>query len=203
MNQQINLYQPMFRRQEKVFSALTMLQTISLFLVVLGIIYFYGQYQLKPLQEQVRKLSRDTASLQAQVSKYRKQAPPANRSKLLGNEIARLQQELDQRRRIRDILAHREIGNSTGFSGYMEALARQHVQGTWLTGVEIDNGGKSLSLHGKTLASELVPRYIQRLGSEQILAGISFNAMDLERPPEQKAQLIAGNVPLNFKISTR
>jgi len=203
MNQQINLYQPMFRRQEKVFSALTMLQTISLFLVVLGIIYFYGQYQLKPLQEQARKLNRDTASLQAHVNKYRKQVPPANRSKLLENEIARLQQELDQRRRIRDILVHQEIGNSTGFSEYMEALARQHVQGTWLTGVDIDNGGKSLSLHGKTLASELVPRYIQRLGSEQILAGISFNAMDLQRPPEQKEQSFAGNVPLDFNISTR
>lgn len=203
MNQQINLYQPMFRRQEKVFSALTMLQTISLFLVVLGIIYFYGQSQLKPLQDQVRKLSRDTASLQAQVNKYRKQVPPAGRSKLLENEIARLQRELEQRRQIRDILAHREIGNSIGFSRYMEALARQHVQGTWLTGVAIDNGGKSLSLHGKTLASELVPRYIQRLGSEQILAGISFNAMDLQRPPEQKEQSIAGSVPLDFKISTR
>lgn len=202
MNQQINLYQPMFRRQEKVFSAMTMLQTICLFLVVLGIIYFYGQYQIKPLQAQLRKLNRDVSSLQGQVDRYREQVPPPARSQLLENEIARLERELQERRKIQVILEQQELGNAHGFSAYMEALAREHVQGTWLTSVAINNGGRALKLQGKTLASELVPRYIQRLSNEDVLAGISFNVMELQRPAAAGEKPVPGRNELDFNIST-
>ena len=37
MSQQINLYSPVFRKQQKVFSATTMLQGFLLILVVLGL----------------------------------------------------------------------------------------------------------------------------------------------------------------------
>jgi Tfp pilus assembly protein PilN len=202
MKQQINLYQPVLRRQEKVFSAMTMLQTICLFLVVLTIIYFYGQHQIKPLQVQLRKLNRDVASLQSQVDSYKNQASPGTGSRLLENEIARLEKDLQERRKVQKILEQQELGNTEGFSGYMEALARQHVRGTWLTRVAIENGGRALSLHGRTLASELVPRYIQRLANEDILSGISFNVMELQRPDAKKEGAVPGRNALEFNIST-
>lgn len=202
MNQQINLYQPMFRRQDKVFSAMTMIQTSFLFLVVLTIIFFYGQYKIKPMKIQLQKVTRDVASLQSQVNTYKTRTPIQGKSKLLENEIARLQKELQQREEIQSILKRQELGNSTGFSGYMEALAREHVQGTWLTALAIKNGGKDLSLQGKTLASELVPRYIQRLAKEDLLSGITFNVMELQRPKETEKRSVPGRMALDFNIST-
>lgn len=202
MNQQINLYQPMFRRQEKVFSAMTMMQTSLLFLIVLSTIYFYGQYRINPLQIELQKFTRDVRSLQSRVDGYRRKLPQPGKSQLLDTEIARLEKELQQRRQIQDILQRQELGNAQGFSAYLKALARQHVQGTWLTRVAIDNGGKSLSLQGKTLSSELVPRYIQRLSEESTLAGLSFNVMELRRPGTTGKQAAPVNGALDFSIST-
>jgi Tfp pilus assembly protein PilN len=202
MNQQINLYQPMFHRQVKVFSAMTMAQTSLLFLIVLTTIYFYGEYKIKPLEIQLQHVNQDVATLNAQVNSYRKQTPEQAKSNLLENEITRLEKELKQREEIQAILARQELGNSRGFSGYLEALARQHVEGTWLTRVVIKNGGKALSLEGKTLSSELVPRYIQRLAKENILSGITFNVMELQRPGAGDNHVAAGRNVLDFNIST-
>lgn len=202
MIQQINLYQPMFRRQVKVLSAMTMAHTTLLLLVVLTTVYFYGQHRIKPLAVQLQKFSHDVASLQAQVDSYKKQIPDDTRGQLLENEIARLEKELKQRKEVQVILAHQELGNTKGFSGYMEALARQHVEGTWLTRVAITNGGRALSLEGKTLSPVLVPRYIQRLAKENILSGITFNVMELQRPGAGEKQVAAGHNELDFNIST-
>lgn len=202
MNQQINLYQPKFRRQEKVFSAMIMIQICCLFFVVLAIIYFYGQYQIKPMKIQLQKVNRDVASLRSKVNAYKAKIPNLSKSRLLENEVARTQKELQQREKVRAMLKQQELGNAIGFSGYLEALAREHVQGTWLTGVAIKNGGKELSLQGKTLSSELVPRYIQRLSKEDLLSGITFNVMELQRPKETEKPSGPGQTALDFNIST-
>jgi pimeloyl-ACP methyl ester carboxylesterase len=66
----------------------------------------------------------------------------------------------------------------------LEALARQHVEGTWLTRIDISGGGTALRLDGRTLASALVPRYVQRLSEEEVMADIAFNYLELQRPPQ-------------------
>ena len=50
MNQQINLYQPMFRKQKIMFSAMTMLQVGVFFLIIFASLYVYQSLQLKPYQ---------------------------------------------------------------------------------------------------------------------------------------------------------
>lgn len=195
MNQQINLYQPIFRRQKKIFSAVAMLQICVLFIVVFASIYLYGQAGIQPLDEQHTRLSADLGQLNAQLVRLdNRKADDAN-SKLIENEIARLTRELEKRKEIRELLSTRTLGNTQGLSAYMEALARQHVQGLWLTKITVTNGGKNLGLQGKTSSSELVPLYIGKLAGEQVLNGMSFNVMELSRPAE------ATNA-LEFNVST-
>jgi hypothetical protein len=195
VTQQINLYQPIFRRQKKVFSAVTMLQVSALFLVVLFSLFLYGQMKLQPLKQQLDRINTDTASLNLQLAKLEAQLPGASKSKLLENEIAKLSGELAKRKQIQELLTSRTAGNNEGLSAYLEAFARQHVQGIWLTRFTIANGGKSLGLQGKTLSSELVPVYIEKLAAEALLKGTSFNVMELVRTMEPSSQL-------DFRVST-
>lgn len=197
MIQQINLYQPMFRKQKKVFSAVTMLQICLFFIVVFAGLYAYEAYRVEPFREQVKKLDGDLRQLTSQIENLKKQKPTKAKSELLQKEIARVSKELEQRKRIQQILGTRQFGNDKGFSPYMEAFARQHVNGSWLTRISIKNGGAVLALEGKTLASEYVPVYLQQLSKEHILAGSSFNSMELQRPKdvEDMNQII-------FKLST-
>ncbi|MGB1800815.1 MAG: PilN domain-containing protein [Gammaproteobacteria bacterium] len=196
MHQQINLYQPMFREQKVVFSALTMLQVGIFFLFVFAAMYVYEVNSLKPYEKQLSTMDKELEQMNEQVEALGS-SKKRSKSKLLEREIAKLTQELEQRERIANILTSRSFGNSQGFSSYLEAFARGHVEGTWLTSVNIKQGGAALGLKGKSLSSELVPVYIQKLAEEESLDGSAFNTMELARVETEE-----GKSELNFSIST-
>ena len=195
MNQQINLFQPMFRRQKKVFSATTIVQTILLFIVAFALIYGYSLSRESGLRDELKKLDVNVAYLKQQKMKLDNQYPVRTKSKLLEAEIARLQAELDGRKQIEALLAGNALGNTHGFSSYLEAFARRHVEGMWLTRVTIADGGNSLGLAGRTLSSELVPQYIEQLGEDNAMKGKAFNVMTMQRLESEPRQI-------SFNIST-
>jgi hypothetical protein len=196
MNQQINLYQPMFRKQKVILSSMTILQVGVFFLVVFAGLYAYQGSKLKPYKSQLASIDKELVQLSSQVAAL-SGSQKQSKSKLLENEIAKLTKELEQRERISKVLSSSSFGNSSGFSSYLEAFAKGHVQGTWLTSVNIKQGGASLGLKGKTLSSELVPVYLQNLAEEESLNGSSFNVMELARVDTEQ-----GETELNFSIST-
>ena len=73
MKQQVNLYQPIFRQQEKVFSAITMLQITAFFVVVLGAIYAYTTMQLQPFSDELEKANVQFEKLSSQIEVLSKQ----------------------------------------------------------------------------------------------------------------------------------
>ena len=197
MMQQINLYQPMFRKQRVVFSAVTMLQVGVFFLVVFASLHAYQVSKVNPYKTQLASLEKELSQLSVQVTALEAAQKNKGKSKLLESEIAKLSKELKQRERISKVLSSRSFGNSAGFSSYLESFARGHVEGTWLTDVEISQGGAALGLEGKTLSFELVPIYLQKLAEEKSLQGSSFNVMELARVDKKE-----GESELNFSIST-
>lgn len=197
MNQQINLYQDMFRKQKILFSAVTMLQVGLFFLLVLSCAYAYQNSELKPLQKQLASINSELIQLASQLAVMESSQNKQSKSKLLENEIEKLSVQLSQRERISNVLSSRSFGNSSGFSSYLEAFARGHVEGTWLTHISIKAGGTLLGLEGKTLSSELVPVYIQHLAEEKSLSGSSFNVMEIARIETDE-----GKSEINFLIST-
>jgi Tfp pilus assembly protein PilN len=197
MMQQVNLYQPMFRKQKIIFSATTMLQVGIFFLLVFSSLYAYQLSKITPYKSQLANLESELIQLNAQVTGLEAAQKNKGKSKLLDNEIAKLTKELEQRERISRVLSSRTFGNSSGFSAYLESFARGHVEGTWLTNVDISQGGASLGLKGKTLSSELVPVYLQKLAEEKSLQGSSFNVMELARVEKKE-----GGAEISFSVST-
>ena len=51
--QQINLYQPMFRKQKKIFSAVTILQSLAVVLVGFVLFYVYASWNVNKLRNEV------------------------------------------------------------------------------------------------------------------------------------------------------
>lgn len=195
MTQQINLYQPMFRRQKKMFSAVTMLQILAFFAVILGAVYGYAAASLQPFRTELQKSDAQFEKLTKQIELYRAKFPEEGKGKLLETEIARLTKELDERRKLKDTLESGSFGNVEGFSGLFEALAKGHVDGAWLTGIRIGNGGRLISLSGKAVDPELVPVYIRRLSETPAFQKRAFNVLELARS-EVKGE--AGLVTFNI-----
>ena len=195
MKQQINLYQPMFRRQEKVFSALTMLQIVAFFIVVYGVLYGYTMLKLQPFQQELDKTNTQLERMTLQLDEQQKRISSRGKSTMIESEIARLSRELEQGERLREVLTKRSFGNVDGFSSYFAALANGHVDGTWLTTIRIESGGEQLSLNGKSIKAELVPTYIKKLALESIFDNRKFNILELQREEE-------GYGRISFNIAT-
>jgi hypothetical protein len=167
MSQQINLFNPLFLRKEKYFSARTMAQSLGL--IALGLVALYA-YALM----QTRSLERTAADYGAQLTAQRDQfikLSERGRSKLLEAEVARLNADVQSRRGVLHLLQDRELGNTQGFSRYFAAFGRHPMRGVWLTGFSIGESGNELRIHGRVLFPDLVPSYLKELNQEDVMRG--------------------------------
>jgi Fimbrial assembly protein (PilN) len=177
VSQQINLFSPIFLRPRVYFSARAMMETLLLIATGIGMLYLYLLVQTRGLEGQVadgdRMLHAERARLADTLSRHGSRAP----SDLLGQEIARLETSLAERKAILALLSRSEEGK--GFSDYLAAFSRRTSRGIWLTGIEIADGGERLSLGGRALTSENIPPYIAQLNREPLLRGREFSAMQV------------------------
>lgn len=192
MSQQINLYQPMLRTQKKIFSARTILELSGIFIAGLLVIYAFATYQLSGLERQVDELEarRDTAMSQLQTLAAQQQ--PATQSRRIQAQIREAEAERDRMQLLLRGFQDRSVGDTGGFSAHFAGLARQRVNGLWLT--EILVGTRGIELAGHTEAGQLLPRYLARLGGEQAFTGTEFASLELERGDEGE--------PASFRVAT-
>lgn len=194
MSQQINLYQPMLRTQKKIFSAHTILELAGIFVLGLGLIYAFAMYQLSGLGSQIAGLEtqRNTAMAQLQaLSADQRQTTP--RSRLIQDQLREAEIERHQMERLLSGFRTRRVGDTAGFSRHLTGLARQRLDGLWLTRVIVRDDG--IELAGQAETGELVPRYLARLGREQAFTGTEFASLQLERGADV-------GEPIRFRVST-
>jgi hypothetical protein len=183
MYQQINLYQPIFRKQRQVFSAATMAQALGVITAALLAIYFYASVKVSALEAEVVQLESRETALMTQLARM-DPALGANRRAELEAQLTRLNATLEGQQRLIDELRKQPLGDAAGFSAYLAALGRQRTAELWLTAFAINGGTGAIELEGRTLRPELVPEYMQRLGREAALSAQVFDSFELERDTE-------------------
>ena len=187
MSQQINLYQPIFRKEEKKFSTVAMLQAVGLVAVGVVLLYGFTWWQSEALKSELKRVEQSHATASKRLADAGQKFAPRTGAASIDTEIARLEGELAARQQIQEILRRGIFSNTRGFSDYFASFARQRVPGVWLTGFDITGAAEDMSLAGRTTNPELVPRYMQKLSSEKTLAGIEFRAFQMSRPgPDAK-----------------
>jgi hypothetical protein len=183
MYQQINLYQPIFRKQRQIFSAATMAQALGVVTAALLAIYAYGWVRVGALEAEVVQLEGRETALMTQLARM-DPALGANRRAELETELQRLNATLEGQQRLIDELRKQPLGDAVGFSAYLAALGRQRTPELWLTAFAINGGTGAIELEGRSLRPELVPEYMQRLGHEAALSAQVFDRFELERDAE-------------------
>ncbi len=171
MSQQINLYNPIFLKQKHYFSAATMAQ--ALVLVLLGSLgmYAFEVRQNRTLERVLADTDKQIATQREQMIRFSKEHSAQGASRALTDELARTQQRLQQRQALLAEIKTGVGGDAEGFARYLSALARQHVPGVWLTGVQIGAKDSDLVIKGRALESQMVPAYIRALNREAPMAG--------------------------------
>ena len=200
MTQQINLFNPIFLKQKKMFSAVNMLDALALLLVGVALFYGYASIQTLNLDRQSVETARQYYQSKTRLNEASARYAPKKADAALAAEVDTLQAQVNARKANLQDLGGGALGGGAGYAEYMRALARQSLAGLWLTGFSIGKGGAEMQISGRALQPELVPSYIHRLTREQVLHGRAFDSLSMT---QREAALPAdasrpGAAPANY-----
>ena len=193
MSQQINLFNPIFLKQKKIFTATHMAQTLGMVAAGALLLGVYGAVKTSKLAQHAEAGKAAVAKAEARLALATAEFPPRQKSKDVEAEVVRMQAELKALREVKSVLERGELGNTAGYSEYWRAFARQSVNGVWLTGVTVVGAGREIGLEGRALQPEQVPGYIQRLTREAVLQGKTFGSLEISRPGTPAGVQAAGS----------
>lgn len=178
--QQINLFNPDFVPRRDLLSARYLGAGLAVVLLVAVAGALAAHFASTGLVAKERQLVLEVDSLRAQTDTLTAQLG-------MRKVDATLEQQLADRRRL--VLARQQVARwlradgaagTRGVSEYFRALARQTLEGVWLTGFSIDAQRGNLRIEGRALRGELLPNYLGKLGDEALLKGRAFASVTLE-----------------------
>lgn len=187
MHQQINLYQPVFRRQHKVFSAVTLAQMVAVVLVLLLAILGHTRWTLAAMQDSAAALQQQHAHLQAQIDSL-EEAQHTPDTKVVDAEIEQLSSSIAQRKALLAQFDQLVLQHQHGFSSHFRILAEQHLPGLWLDGVTVNAQGE-IEVRGTALEEKLVPVYLQGLAKRRDLSATAFETVAMNRAESAQAEI--------------
>jgi hypothetical protein len=181
VTQQINLFNPIFLKQKKIFSAVNMLDALAVLLVGVAVFYGYASIESLNLDRQSVETGRQYNQARARLAEATVRHAPKKIDAGLDAEVNSLQAQLNTRKATLDSLGIGVLANNASYSELMRALARQSFAGLWLTGFKIGKEGADMEIVGRALQPELVPSYIHRLNQERVMHGRAFDSLSMMR----------------------
>lgn len=188
MSQQINLFNEEVHKHGQTFSALNMLQGLAAILLCALLFYAYENRQTEHLQQQLDDADKSLAAEQSRLAALSADFARQRSGMTIEQELAKVAAEATAQREIINALKSGVIGNTRGYSEYMQAFARQMVNGLWLTGFSIDGDATQMGISGAALSPELVPAYIMRLNNEKVMRGKTFASLQMQLPKEDASK---------------
>lgn len=191
--QQINLYLPEFRPNREPLRSAHMLWGAVAVLVLLILFSVFSNYRNGELRQRIAAQQIAVAETQAKLQSLSLQIQP-NQHAQLEAEIQRLQSERERREHILAVISNSDLGNTKGFSGQLQTLARQSLDTVSIERFSLQQGGNYVELRGTTARADQVPLYLQRLRSEDSFAPVRFGVLRVERGE-------SAAMPLKFQLT--
>lgn len=182
MSQQINLFNPIFLKQKKIFTALPMAEALGIIVAGALLLNWYAAQRVSDLQREADEGKARLALREQRLVKANVQFAPRANDPRLAAELADAQAELKALHDVSSVLQGGALGNTNGYAEYFRAFSRQNVSGLWLTGVTIGGVGNEIGVQGRAMQATLIPNYIARLTAERVMHGKSFGSLDIGRP---------------------
>lgn len=183
--QQVNLYLPEFQPRREPVNARQM-GLIWLALLV-GVVLWsvWNGYRTSDLEATLESERAELQAVQAQVQDLTARLP-AQRGASVEEQIAELRSELARREQILRLISRQNLGNADGFSGQIQAMARQSFDDMALSSFSLQSGGNYVELVGRVRHPERVPEYLQRLRQEPSFSQVGFGVLTVDRESDEK-----------------
>jgi hypothetical protein len=189
MSQQINLFNPAFQQQTTLFSATSMAFACGALVLGLAAMGAWARLRVVQLQAEANTVTRQLEGAQKRLAAVSAEFTPRQKDPALAGQLLDAEQQHAALQHVAEVIQRGELGNTQGYAEYFRALARQSVDGLWLTGVSIGGAGREIGVQGKALDPALVPGFLGRLRNEPVLQGKAVGSLQIN---EAAAPKVAG-----------
>ncbi len=192
--QQINLYQERFR-EKRVWVSLNQLAiTLAIVIVVIAAWSFLLQGQHERAREHNLAIKSDRERMSAELAAANGELAVLLEDKRLDRDIEYTARQISARKKVLKFVNDNRFGSGEGFSGYLVALSRLHVDDLWLSYIHL--GQDFIRIRGSSLSAEQVPGYFTRFGDQPIFVGKRFDLFEVNRGKDSQWKV-------DFEIATR
>ena len=177
MSQQINLFNPELIKKTELLTPRNM-GLAYLGLACLGLAWMlYSQQSVSRLTLQRDQLATQLQQLQDGLKQATAARTPHEANAALVQELAQLNQQQQTQSKLLQVINGGVTVANKNLSAYMRGFANQTTEGLWLTGFSIDPEHDAMSVFGRSLNADLLPKYIEMMGKENVFAGQLFGGL--------------------------
>jgi hypothetical protein len=184
MNQQINLYQPEFRPQTRMFPAWFMLQAAAIVFFGMALMYVFAQQRIDNVEQELEIVARQETLVLERLQNIGPLINAVTGEKNWSEQLDDSLRMLAERQAVLNLIQGSTLGDTEGFSRHLRALSRQAIDGLWLTHIGLSAQGDKTRLEGRAIRAELIPLYVQGLASELPFAEQRFHHFQIDSPVE-------------------
>lgn len=186
MTQQINLFNPALRAKREWLTGKWLLNGIGVMVVLLGLYGGVVRWENQRLTEESSRVSADLVRMQEEMSRLNQEIGERKVGSETQAALQRAEAALQGRERVREAFSSGALGSPEGFSEFLRAFARQAQDGLWMVGLQMAEGGRNITLEGRTVTPDQIPGYIRALNNEPTLRGRSFEALNVQLVGDDK-----------------
>jgi hypothetical protein len=187
--QHLNLYNQLDLTVEPPFSARQLSWILSGVFILTLCIYGILKFSIAPLQETQASLKQQQTTIDEQLDILERRKAKLEQDDSLEKQIAVLADDIKFRRQLLASIDPNTDPKSAaiekGFASHLEGLARQSISGMWFTEIQLLDSGRQLALLGRTRAPEYVPRFLQKLMTEDVFSGQQFKIFRMSIPEDE------------------
>lgn len=181
MEQQVNLYQPILGAEKRLFSARAIGVCLATFIVCLAALVGFESSRTGRIENSLVQLEAREASNIEMSARANAVLRPTATIEQLDAEAKTLSANIASRERALDIVRRGAVSVSGGFAARLEALARQQLDGIWLSSIILGSGDSRLAMQGRATDPNLLPAFLNNLAEERAMDGVRFDTLSMRR----------------------
>ncbi len=180
IGQQINLYHERFHEKRLWISAGQVASAVLL-LIAVGAVWSYLLHDgLKSARQQQQQVKSERDRITADLTVVNAELSRLLQDTSLDEEINIIGRQISAREKVLNFVDANRFGSGEGFSTYLVALSKLHVDDIWLNRIRF--GEDFFLIEGSSLDAEIVPTYFDRFSEEAVFRGNRFDLFRLNRP---------------------
>jgi hypothetical protein len=187
LSQQINLYQTPSTAARVPLSATTTLRLLGIVGLVLVAFWGFSAWQVFKLKAGVETVRLQRNAIESLEAAGMRELEALSQEDL-ELHVAALNATLATKSRALEMVRAEREHPATSFSRRLEGLARNHVQGIWLSHLTFGSTARELRLVGTTTDPTLVPAYLHELAKDPALRGALIDDFIIAKPPSESMQ---------------